>query len=126
MYTSQKLELSAGIATSASVLGWLFILIGTTYSDANFKYFLSVYGIYVAEAWLISLMVAGGAYYDAKKQSRAAGTVLAVGVCLIIAISGVIGLFILMYRGENRFFLIAFTPAILAALTGISARFARR
>ncbi|HEX8247670.1 MAG TPA: hypothetical protein VF599_05845 [Pyrinomonadaceae bacterium] len=124
MNTVQKLEISAGIASSASVLLIFFLFIGFALSAAGDAGEIFVWSLSIAHVWLISLTVAAGAYCDVTKRSRASAVILAVGALSIISISGFSGLFILMWGGRKAA-LITITPAILAFLTGIFAIFDR-
>lgn len=116
----QKLEIAAGIATSASILFILLIFIGFAYYEETETNTIFTVSSVIASYGLFSLMVSGGAYYHAAKQSRVAAVVLAIGVLIVIAVS-----LVAAGRSGGGLTLLMISPAIFALLTGIFALFDR-
>ena len=123
MQTIQKLEIGAGIATSASIVFILLAFLGLALYEGAGTNTIFVVSNIIGYYGLFSMMVTGGAYNHVTKRSRVAPFAMALGAFVIIAVS----LAIVSFSGGSHggLTLVISTPAIFAFLTCFLALFPR-
>lgn len=117
MKTNRKLELYSGLATQTVLLFYLFLsllIVGISTKESS-KDLLEV----VFVSWLVSILIAFGAYRHSKNRSRIAFTTLFIGVVLFVFIWGAVTLLCLVFvKAAGIIYLVlAVIPLILSITT---------
>lgn len=119
MIAAQKIQIGLGVITSLTTLIFLCCFAGFFLSRNPIPSDAESMTVFLFVAWLFSLMIAIGSYFNTVKQSKIGLIALLIGAIFIAVTLGFWSFILLMWTGI--FGLFPLVPTILSVLTAFSA-----